>query len=503
MRLIGDIARLGAKRYARRDAVRMGDRRVDFASLDARSDAIAGALAHRGIGAGDRVVLMAENCVEFLEIVFGVAKAGAAIVPFNFRYGPQELDFVMTDVAPAVVIAGPGYAQTLAESLERTGVTSPLITIDGTGPGTLEGLRAEPAAAIPGIDPAAVATILYTSGTTGRPKGVMATHDATIRLLPMYGIEGGLTSDDVMLVCMPLFHGGGLVIQALSALYFGATVVLFGKGFDPAAVLDVVDAEGVTVTLWTPSMLALLARSAGDRTSGIRSIWYGSSSITEKVFVDARRMFRTARFTQWYGTTEATSIAVLGPDDHEHRPRATGREIVSADVRIVDESGAHVAPGGIGEVIVAASGTVMAGYYNNPGATAATIRDGWLHTGDFAELDADGYFTIVGRGSDLIVTGGENVYPNEIEEVLIEHSAVSDVCVFGTPDEVYGEAVTAAVVAVGAIDPDELRAHVGTRLARYKIPRVIHVVDALPRNASGKVLRRELVAAFSAPGEPA
>ncbi len=500
MRVIGDIARLGARRHPEKPAIVMGDRRLDYRALDAAADALAGALAGRGIGPGARVALLAENCVEFLEVAFGVLKSGAALVPLNFRYGPQELDHVLADVAPTLLVAGPGYEEAAASSIARAAPGTSLVTIQGVGAGSLDALRRETPAVPPELDPGSVATILYTSGTTGRPKGVMATHDATMRLLPMYGIEGGLSRDDVVLICMPLFHGGGLVIQALSALYFGATVVLSGKGFNPRAVLDLVEDEGVTLTLWTPSMLALLTQHPDAAPSPIRSIWYGSSSITETVFTAARRMFPRAEFSQWYGTTEATSIAILRPSDHETRPRATGRAITGAEVRVVDESGSDVAPGEIGEIVVAATGTVMTGYYGNPAATADTIRDGWLHTGDYAEIDTDGYFTIVGRGSDLIVTGGENVYPNEIEEVLAEHPAVVEVAVFGVPDEVYGDAIAAAVVASGDLDLEELRALVGERLARYKIPRVVRVVDQLPRNASGKVLRRALSADFAADG---
>ncbi|MGT2464107.1 AMP-binding protein [Sinomonas atrocyanea] len=369
----------------------------------------------------------------------------------------------------------------------------------GHGPGLVD-RPAQPRgseAPLPAVDPSSVATILYTSGTTGHPKGVLATHDATMRLLPMYGVEGGLQREDVMLVCMPLFHGGGLVIQALAALFFGATVVLFGRGFDPEKVLALVRAEKVSITLWPPTMLAMLAASGQPPSQGIRSIWYGSSSITPAVLAQARAMFPAAGFFQWYGTTEATSIAILRPEDHDAHPGATGREILTADVRIIDLDGNDVPVGGTGEVVLAATGTVMVGYFNNPAATEAAIRDGWMYTGDIAEVHEDGYFTIIGRGSDMIVTGGENVYPAEIEGVLAEHPLVQDAAVFGVADEVYGQRVAAAVVVTGHIEAEELQKYVGDRIARYKVPRELHVLDALPRNASGKVLRRHLVERFA------
>lgn len=500
MRVIGDIVRLAAKRDQQREAVVMGDRRLSYGELHAGSDMVARALVAAGdLHPGDRVAIMAENQVEFVEVLFAVAKAGAILVPLNFRYGPQELDYVLGDVDPVVVFAGSGYVEAVAEAVRRSGVRAQMVTLHGNGPGTLEGLRdqGDLGTELPEVDPFSIATILYTSGTTGHPKGVLATHDATMRLLPMYGIEGGLRADDVMLVCMPLFHGGGLVIQALSALYFGATVVLFGKGFDAARVLDVVSEENATIALWSPTMLAMLAASGLPASHSIRTIWYGSSSIAERVFADAAAMFPAADFYQWYGTTEATSIAVLKPADHVLHPGATGREILTADVRIVDAHGADVRPGSVGEVIVAASGTVMVGYYNNLTATAEAIRNGWLHTGDFAEVLDGGYFTIVGRGSDLIVTGGENVYPGEIEDVLLEHPLVQDAAVFGVPDEVYGQRIGAAVVVTEPVELAALQDHVGSRIARYKVPRDLFVVESLPRNASGKVLRRSLVESFA------
>jgi fatty-acyl-CoA synthase len=232
--------------------------------------------------------------------------------------------------------------------------------------------------------------------------------------------------------------------------------------------------------------------------SCLTKLWYGSSSIAPDILRQARQQFRGAAFYQFYGTTEATTISILRPDDHDERASFTGRELYSVEVRIVDANGHDVADGEIGEIIVADGGTCMAGYYRNEEATAATIRGGWLHTGDLARQEADGYFTIAGRSSDLIITGGENVYPREVEEVLLGHDSVVDVAVYALPDPIYGECVAAALV----IDPptvsvSELCDFAAARISRYKVPKRVVIVDELPRNASGKVVKRRLVEAHT------
>jgi fatty-acyl-CoA synthase len=504
VRTLADLTRRGARRFGDKTAVAMGDQSLTYAELDRDANNLALAFRELGVCPGDRVAIMAENCVELVVVAFAAIKAGAWFAPFNFRYGPAELTYVVADVAPRLVVAGAGYADVVDSALADAQDRPSLVVIDDRdgGPARLSYRdllaaahdRAEP---LDLAEPSAVATVLYTSGTTGFPKGVLATHDATVRLLPVYAIEGDLRSDDVMLISMPLFHGGGLVIQLFSALAFGATVVLIGRGFSADGQLALIERQRVTVTLWPATMLAIILRD-GDLahydTSSLTKIWYGSSSIAGSLLARARAAFPQAGFFQWYGTTEATTIAVLRPEDHATRSDQTGREVFLVDARIVDDQGVDVAVGQTGEIVVSATGTCMVGYHNNPIATAAAIREGWLHTGDLAVRGADGFFTIVDRISDVIISGGENIYPSEVEEALHSHPAVAEASVFGVPDEVYGEAVAAAVVLVpGAVaSAEELRAHVGRRIARYKRPTKLVLLDQLPRNASGKVLKRAL-----------
>ncbi|GAA5040556.1 fatty-acyl-CoA synthase [Thermocatellispora tengchongensis] len=485
----------------------MGGYALTYAELDRDVNRLTAAFLGLGVRPGDRVAIMAENCVEFVVVAFAAMKAGAWFVPLNFRYGPAELAYVLRDITPRVVVAGTGYADAVEAALaDPPGVPDrPAVVVlderDRAGGDRLayrDLLATDPGAEpVDLAEPGGIATVLYTSGTTGFPKGVLATHDATVRLLPVYAIEGDLRSGDVMLISMPLFHGGGLVIQLFPALAFGATVVLTGRGFSPDGVLRLIERERVTVTLWSPTMLAMILRdtdAARYDTTSLTKIWYGSSPIASTTLARARRAFPRAGFYQWYGTTEATTIAVLRPEDHDTRGDQTGREVFLVDARIVDAQGAEVPVGGTGEVVVSATGTCMAGYHNKPEATAATIRGGWLHTGDLAVRGTEGFFTVIDRISDVIISGGENIYPGEVEEALYSHPAVAEAAVFGVPDEVYGEAVAAAVVLLPGAQatPAELTAHVAERIARYKRPSKLLVLDRLPRNASGKVLKRTL-----------
>ncbi len=501
VRTLTDVTRRGARRFADRTAVSTGGSALTYAELDRDADRLSAAFRELGVRRGDRVAILAENCVELVVVAFAAMKAGAWFVPLNFRYGPEELSYVLADTTPRVVVAGPGYAGALDAALpaERPAL---VVVDDGeavTGRLPYRDLLAAHTGAAPEdlSEPGDIATVLYTSGTTGFPKGVLATHDATVRLLPVYAIEGDLGAGDVMLISMPLFHGGGLVIQLLPALALGATVVLTGRGFSADGVLELVERERVTVTLWSPTMLAMILRDAdvtAHDTGSLTKIWYGSSSIAATTLERAREAFPQAGFYQWYGTTEATTIAVLRPEDHRDRADQTGREVYGVDARIVDPSGTEVAVGQTGEVVVSAAGTCMVGYHHQPEATAEAIRDGWLHTGDLAVRGTDGYFTIVDRISDVIISGGENIYPREVEEALHSHPAVAEASVFGVPDEVYGECVAAAVVLVPGAEAtaEDLGVHVAERIARYKRPTRWRLVDQLPRNASGKVLKRAL-----------
>jgi fatty-acyl-CoA synthase len=276
----------------------------------------------------------------------------------------------------------------------------------------------------------------------------------------------------------------------------GGTAVIMGKGFDPDKILDAVERYGVTMTMWVPTMLAMLINHPDVtkyKLSSLKKIWYGSSAISPTVLEAAMEIFK-ADFYQWYGQTETGMVSILRPEDHRERSQFTGREMFNADLRIVDEEGNRVGVGGVGEIISAQKPLGMIGYHAMEQATRKTIRNGWIHTGDLARVEEGGYFTIVDRMSDMIISGAENIYPKEIEDLICTHPGVLEVAVFGIPDEIYGESVCAVVVKREGcqLDQEEIIAFCASRISGYKKPKRVEFADDLPKNASGKVTKNVL-----------
>ena len=503
MRVIGDIARLGAKRQPEKTALVMGEERLAYRELNERVNRLANGLIARGIGPGDRVGILAENSIDFVAVVLAVAKTGAALVPMNFRYSGDEIAYVVGNCAPRVIFTGGGYTAKMLDATAGPGARPDVIPMTAECEGRerttpmsalMSGQRSEEPARV--VSPEAPAMVMYTSGTTGFPKGVLFSHAAYLANHQVIALEGDLERDDVALVPLPLFHNGGLNVVVLPSLMLGATVVLLGKGFTPVAMLRAIERHRATLAMWVPTMISMLVNSeeaAACDCGSLGKIWYGSSPISPPVLAAARERFK-ARFYQYYGMTEIGMTSILRPEDHLHRAHCTGREMFSADMRVVDDEGRDVAPGGIGEIISASRPLGMIGYYGNEAATREAVCDGWIRTGDLARVEDEGYFTIVDRKKDMIISGAENIYPKEIENALAEHPAVLDAAAFGIPDPVYGEAVCAAVVLRPGhhADAGTLIAFCGERIARYKKPRQIEFLPELPRNAGGKVLKHML-----------
>ena len=357
--------------------------------------------------------------------------------------------------------------------------------------------KAEPG---PGPEPEWPAMIMYTSGTTGFPKGVIYSHAAYLNVAAGLCLEGDLGHNDVTMVGLPLFHNGGLNATTLPTLLLGGTVVIMAKGFDPDTVLEAVDRYGVTMTMWVPTMLAMLVnhpRAKDYDLSSLDKIWYGSSAISPTVLQASQKLFR-AGFYQWYGQTETGMNSVLRPEDHARYAHCTGREIFNSEIRILDESGTEVPLGGVGEIVCAQKLLGMSGYWNLPEKTEAAIRDGWIHTGDLARVEGDGFFTIVDRIKDMIISGAENIYPKEIEDLLMTHGGIREAAVIGIPDDLYGESVCAVVVPKPGQDltEEEIIVFCADKLARYKKPKKVVFMDDLPKNAAGKVTKNPLRESF-------
>jgi long-chain acyl-CoA synthetase len=490
-------------------ALRCGARSVTYAQLDDRSTRLAQALLSCGVRAGDRVAHLDRTAPEIIELLFATSKIGAVTVPLNWRLAPPELQTIVADAGCRVVIAGPSYRE-LARDIARA-VPQRMQVID-TGEDYEQRLQVS-APNDPGHRGAAsdVAVQMYTSGTTGLPKGVLTTQ-RNLAAAYLSADVWRFDSHSVSLTPLPMFHIGGIG-WAYLGLVNGATTILVSE-FTAAQVIDLLERERVTNAVFVPTILQMLAAvpGAAERDySSLRSITYGASPITTPVLRAALRTFRCPLFGV-YGLTETTGgVIQLRPEDHDadgprqHLLRSAGRPLPWVELRIVDPAGHRDCDAGeVGEVWVRAP-NVMAGYYNRPAETSAALTaDGWLRTGDGGYLDEDGYLFLTDRIKDMIVSGGENIYPVEVEEAISQHPAVAEIAVIGVPDERWGETVKALVVcAPGAsVDADALVAFARERLAGYKLPRSVEFVTELPHSPTGKVLKRELRGRYASPSTP-
>lgn len=481
-------------------AIVFEDRTTDYATLAARAAAVAAGIAGDGIAPGTRIGVLGKNSDRLVEIMFGIVMAGCVTTPINWRLRPDEVAYIVEDAAIPLVFAEDAFAPLLARvpKVRR-------IAIDGesyerflSGPG---GARS------PATGEDDVALQMYTSGTTGRPKGAMLCNRNfekfagldTDRFEPWWRCG----PDDVSLIVLPLFHIGGL--EAVFRVLFSGAAMVLHREFDPGQVLVSIARYRPTIVSLVPTALHMvLDHPAAAQTDFrcIRTFFYGASPITLGLLQSALAVM-PCDFVQCYGLTEATSsIVALPPDAHDPagtpRMRAAGRALPGVELRVVDEAGQDCAAGGVGEVLVRGR-SVMLGYWRNAAATAEAIdAEGWLHTGDAGYLDADGYVYVHDRVKDMIISGGENIYPTEVEDAIFGHPCVGEVAVIGVPDDKWGETVRAVIsLRPGTVfDEDDVIAWARSRIAAYKAPTSVVVLDALPKNAAGKLLKTDLRALF-------
>jgi long-chain acyl-CoA synthetase len=480
-------------------ALRHEDRAITYAELHERSSRLAQALLAAGVGAGDRVAHLDRTAPEVVELLAATSKIGAVTVPLNWRLAARELAAIVADSGAPLLLAGRRHVD-VADELAAS-VPHDLRVVHAGD--EYERLLASHDPVDPGLRGASNDTVLqmYTSGTTGVPKGVLITHRnlaAAVEASQLWLFDEATVS----LAPLPMFHVGGIAWTFLG-LWNGGTTILV-TDFDPPGVLEVLERERVTNAVMVPTVMQSLCSVPGAAEhdfSSLRSITYGASPITTPALKAALRTFRCKLFGM-YGLTETTGgVIQLDPADHdpdgprEHLLRSAGKPQPWMQMRVVDpDTHADRGPGEVGEVWLRGP-NVMAGYYNRPEETAAALApDGWLRTGDGGYLDDDGYLFLTDRLKDMILTGGENVFPVEVEEVLSQHPAVAESTVIGVPDEQWGEAVKALVVPAPGTAPtaDELIGFARTRLAGYKLPRSVDFVTELPRTPTGKVLKREL-----------
>lgn len=491
-----------ASRRPDHTALRWGGGELTYRELDERSNKVAQALAASGVAAGDHVAYLDKNSPEQLELLFGAAKLNAVPCPVNYRLAPPEVAFIVNDSQAKLFVVGHEFVPVLDKV--RSGIAADVVV---TGTQYDEWRDAHDA-----IDPNAsqsmrdICYLMYSSGTTGRPKGVQLTQANLIADLEFYPEVLAFGRDAVNLVAAPLYHisGGG---WALLGFFKGATNVLV-REIVPSRLADVMVNERVTHALLVPAVLQVLLQEPGIETrdfSALKAILYGASPISETVLRGALRTFG-CRFVQGYGLTETTGIVLYLPAaDHAldspnlHRLRSVGVPITDTEVKVVDPvTGETVQPGVVGEIWIKGP-TVMLGYWNMPDQTAATITaDGWLRSGDAGYQDEDGYIYIYDRIKDMVVSGGENIYPAEVENVIMSHPDVLDVAVIGIPSDRWGETPLAIVVPRPGTSLSEaaLLHHCRSYLAGYKCPTDVSWVNELPRNPSGKVLKKELRAPY-------
>ncbi|MFT3727399.1 MAG: fatty acid--CoA ligase [Terricaulis sp.] len=504
---VGDISRYHAKERPHAIAQSFEERDTTFAELDRHTSQVANALISDGVKKGDRVAYVGKNSDHYFELFFGAAKMGAVMAPIGWRLAVPEIGYIIENSKAPMVFAGPEILDQALQAVEAIAVKPKVIAMEANDRSlpTFEAWRdaasdRDPMIALNEND---VAVQLYTSGTTGRPKGAMLTNGNLLggrRIAAKVAMDwNDWTPEDVSLVAMPVAHIGGTGWGMLAPVNGAKNVI--AREFDPFKVLDYIEKDRISKLFMVPAALHIVIKQPRAREvdySRLKYILYGASPIALELLRECIDVFGCG-FCQQYGMTETTgTIVYLPPEDHDPagnaRMRGAGKALPGVELRIVDADGKTLPPNTTGQVATR-SASNMAGYWGMDSATAETIdSEGWLLTGDAGYLDDDGYLYLQDRIKDVIISGGENIYPTEVENAIFGHPHVGDVAVIGVPDAQWGEAVKAIVVAKPGVTPDaaSIIAHARERIAAYKAPKSVDFIDVLPRNASGKVLRRQL-----------
>ena len=504
--LLHDTFDYSAREHPDLEFATQGTRRVSYAEAQALANRIANALVARGLAPGDRIALLSKNSIEYALWYYACSKCGVVPVPLNFRLAPPEWSYIVNDAGAKLLFAQDVLAQAIAPVRAELASVKHFVALGADAPGweRFQSFVADQPASAPTHRAAPDDDLyqMYTSGTTGRPKGAVLTHRAVLAQLHQASLAFGAAPGDRTLIVAPLYHAAASVSTFVTVQSGGSLYIQ--EDFVPGEVVRALSEERIAIAMLVPAMLQFCLVAVPDVAArdydALRLIVYGASPIAEQTLARAIETFG-CDFLQGYGMTETTAAATyLMPADHRRalagEPKlllSAGRALLGTELRIVGASGRTLPNGEIGEIAVRGP-QLMRGYWNLPEATADALRDGWMHTGDAGVLDDEGYLYVQDRTNDMIVSGGENVYPREVEDVLYRHPAVADAAVIGVPDPKWGEAVKAIVVVKPGqtLDADALMRFCDGQLAGYKRPRSVDFADALPRNPSGKLLKREL-----------
>lgn len=486
-----------ANRVPQHIGLRFEGKSFTFEELNRLSNRIAHALKNLGLRPGDRCILMMQSCPEFIISYYALAKLGAVVIPVNFLYKSHELNYIFKDSQARAFIGMEPYLEEplkVLDDIPGLDIRIALGAKTGSGFIPLEELDGPDNFNTYDVSDDETFAILYTSGTTGAPKGAMLTHKNLYSNAMTVADMRETHPDDVVIGVLPLYHIFGQTSAMNASIYKGLTFHLFRR-FDPKEIIKLIEEKKNTILIAVPTIFNRMLQEAekeGLKRSSVRFCVSGGASLPVEVLRKFERVFQT-KIYEGYGLSECAPVCIENPFGKKTKPGSIGLPILGFQARIVDEFGRDMGPGEIGELIVKGPG-VMKGYLNKPEETARTIVDGWLYTGDMAQRDEEGYIYIVDRKKDMIIRGGYNIYPREIEEVLFEHPEVVDAAVYGVPHPDLGEEVAADVVLRNGakVTEEEVKDFVKSRVAPYKYPRYVRFVAELPKSHTGKVLKREL-----------
>ena len=497
---IGDMLTRSAREFPDKVAIICDGRQVTYLELNSRVNQLAHGFSRSGVNRGSRVAILMYNSIELVEIYFALAKVGIVVIPVNFRLTDSELFYIIEDSDAATLISGEEFESTVNQLRSQLSKVDTFITVEKEPQktGRFYSLYHNQPDHEPDIKvrPEDESFIIYTSGTTGKPKGVILTHQSHFWNTINYTIAYQMEESDVELALTPMFHSS-TIGRIFTYVFTGATFIT-SKRFAPVQAMEVITQHKVTSITQTPTMYASLLdlkyKDCYD-TSSVKRIVSGAAPVSPGMKDKLNQIFPHAGIFDLYGLTEASpGVTIMRPNDPPEKTASVGKPMMSVKIKIIDEDGRELPSGKTGEIICRGP-NVMKGYYNNPIATKEVLKEGWLYTGDIGRVDQDGYLYLIGRKKELIISGGENIYPAEVEAALCQHPLILEAAIIGVPDEYWGESVKAIVVPKPgkALTEQEVIEYCKSWLAGYKKPKSVDFVDALPKNAVGKVMKEELL----------